>query len=61
VTTDRDTACAADRFRDAVGNRDVAAMIDTMSPDVELHSPTTMRPVTGRERVRAVFHGSPPR
>ncbi|HEV3274969.1 MAG TPA: nuclear transport factor 2 family protein [Candidatus Dormibacteraeota bacterium] len=56
MTTDRDTAGAADRFREAVGNRDVAAMIDTMSPDVELHSPTTLRPVTGRERVRAVFH-----
>lgn len=56
MTTDRDTAGAADRFREAVGNRDVAAMIDTMSPDVELHSPTTLQPVTGRERVRAVFH-----
>lgn len=56
MTTDRDTAGAADRFREAVGNRDVAAMIDTMSPDVELHSPTTLGPVTGRERVRAVFH-----
>jgi hypothetical protein len=46
----------ARRFRDAVGRRDVAAMIDTMAPDVVLHSPTMLRPVTGRERVRAVFH-----
>jgi hypothetical protein len=47
---------AADRFRDAVGRRDVAAMIDTLAPDVELHSPTMLRPVLGRDRVRAVFH-----
>jgi SnoaL-like domain len=47
---------AAQRFRDAVGRRDVAAMIDTLAPDVELHSPTTLRPVIGRERVRVVFH-----
>src|ERR1700690_4299953 len=46
----------ARRVRDAVGRRDVAAMIDTMAPDVVLHSPTMLRPVTRRERVRAVFH-----
>jgi hypothetical protein len=27
-----------------------------MSPEIELHSPTMLRPVTGRERVRVVFH-----
>jgi hypothetical protein len=47
---------AVDRFRDAVDRRDVAAMIDAMAPDIELNSPTVMRPVVGRERVRAVFH-----
>jgi hypothetical protein len=56
MTTDRDAFTAAGRFREAVGKRDVAAMIDTMSPDIELHSPTMLRPVTDRERVRAVFH-----
>jgi hypothetical protein len=50
-----EAATAADRFRDAVGKRDVAAMIATMAPDVELHSPTVSRPVIGRERVRSVF------
>jgi hypothetical protein len=47
---------AAQRFRDAVDRRDVAAMIDTMAPEVVLHSPTMLRPVIGHERVRAVFH-----
>jgi hypothetical protein len=51
-----DAPNAAERFRDAVGRRDVAAMIDTMAPEIELHSPTVLRPVTGRERVRVVFH-----
>jgi SnoaL-like domain len=51
-----DARNAAERFRDAVGRRDVAAMIDTMAPEIELHSPTVLRPVTGRERVRVVFH-----
>jgi hypothetical protein len=46
---------AAQRFRDAVGRRDVTGMIDTMAPEVVLHSPTMLRPVAGRERVRAVF------
>ncbi len=31
-------------------------MIDAMAPDIELHSPTMLPPVVGRERVRAVFH-----
>ncbi len=53
---DSEAGTAAARFRDAVGRRDVDAMIDTMAPDIELHSPTVLRPVTGRERVRAVFH-----
>ena len=30
-------------------------MIDTMAPEVVLHSPTMLRPVAGRERARAVF------
>ena len=47
---------AAERFRDAVDGRDVAAMVDAMAPGIELNSPTVMRPVVGRERVRAVFH-----
>jgi hypothetical protein len=47
---------AAARFRDAVASRDVTAMIETMAPSIELHSPTVRRPVVGRERVRAVFH-----
>jgi hypothetical protein len=51
-----DAPNAAERFRDAVGRRDVAAMIDTMAPEIELHSPTVLRPVTGRERVRVMFH-----
>jgi ketosteroid isomerase-like protein len=46
---------AATRFRDAVARRDVAAMVATMAPNIELHSPTMLRPVVGRERVRAVF------
>ncbi len=48
-------ANAAERFRNAVYQRDIAAMIDTFAPDIELHSPTTLKPVTGRERVRMVF------
>jgi hypothetical protein len=51
-----ESTSAATRFRDAVARRDVAAMLDTMAPDVELHSPTMLRPVIGRERVRAVFN-----
>jgi|ERR1039458_3838421 hypothetical protein len=47
---------AVDRLRDAVTRRDVAAMVDAMAPDIELNSPTVMRPVAGRERVRPVFH-----
>jgi hypothetical protein len=47
---------AAERFRDAVDGRDVAAMVDAMAPGIELNSPTVTRPVVGRERVRAVFH-----
>jgi hypothetical protein len=47
---------AVDRFRDAAFRRDVAAMVDAMAPDIELNSPTVMRPVAGRERVRSVFH-----
>jgi SnoaL-like domain len=50
-----DASTAAERFRDAVGRRDIAGMIDTMAPEIELHSPTVLRPVIGRERVRAVF------
>lgn len=46
---------AATRFRDAVARRDVTAMIETMALNIELHSPTMLRPVIGRDRVRAVF------
>ena len=46
---------AAQRFRDAVDHRDVAAMIETMAEDVELHSPTMLPPVKGRDRVHRVF------
>lgn len=46
---------AATRFRDAVASRDVTAMIETMALNIELHSPTMLRPVIGRDRVRAVF------
>jgi SnoaL-like domain len=46
---------AARRFRDAVDRRDVAGMIETMATDVELHSPTTLAPVKGRDRVHRVF------
>jgi hypothetical protein len=48
-------ANAAERFRNAVYQRDIAAMIDTFAPGIELHSPTTLKPVTGRDRVRMVF------
>ena len=46
---------AAQRFRDAVAGRDVAGMIDAMAPDIELHSPTMLPPVKGRDRVHRVF------
>jgi len=46
---------AAERFRNAVASRDVAGMIDAMAPDIELHSPTMLPPVKGRDRVHRVF------
>jgi hypothetical protein len=46
---------AAERFRAAVERRDVTSMIDAMALDVELHSPTVLGPVRGREMVRRVF------
>lgn len=46
---------AAQRFRDAVERRDVAGMIEPMAPDIELHSPTMLPPVKGRDRVHRVF------
>jgi hypothetical protein len=48
-------ADAADRFRAAVAQRDVDAMLATFAPEAELNSPTMPQPVVGLDRLRAVF------
>jgi limonene-1,2-epoxide hydrolase len=47
---------AAERFREAVARRDIGAMLAAFAPEAELYSPTMLRPVTGLDRLGAVFH-----
>ncbi len=42
-------------FRTAVEARDLDAMVDQLSEDVEFHSPVSFRPFVGREAVSRVL------
>lgn len=46
---------ASHPFRAAVEARDRAAMLETLAPDVVLHSPVTFKPFEGREAVSGLF------
>jgi SnoaL-like domain len=58
---DRQTAAAgAAAFRQAIEQRDTAALLQTLAPDVVFHSPIVHAPYDGRDAVasvlRAVLH-----
>ncbi|MEI5100861.1 nuclear transport factor 2 family protein [Streptomyces sp. PmtG] len=48
-------APAADRFREAVEKRDLAALEELFTADVRLYSPVKFRPFEGREMVLGLF------
>ncbi|WP_248959474.1 nuclear transport factor 2 family protein [Sphaerisporangium perillae] len=46
---------AADRFRAAVGNRDLAALDDLFTEDIRFYSPVKFQPFTGKPLVLGLF------
>ncbi len=47
----------AERFREAVERKELAAAAELLAPDVVFHSPVTFHPFLGRETVAALLGG----
>ena len=45
----------AERFREAVERKELAAAAELLAPDVVFHSPVTFHPFLGRETVSALL------
>jgi hypothetical protein len=55
MSTAREAATAAARFRAAVESLDMSGAAATLSDDVTFHSPVTFHPFVGRETVAALL------
>jgi hypothetical protein len=51
----KENAVPSHPFRAAIEARDHAAMIDTLAPDVVLHSPVSFKPFESKDSVAALF------